>query len=268
MSLSVIHSLFLPLLVLIAVPILLHLFARARPPVYPFSSVEFIRRIVRHTLRIKRPQDWLLLILRTILYAALIAVFLQPLLFLHRRFAVSHGRKNVVLLVDATASMGYMEGAQTRFALARTEASSILSALHPDDTANIVWIRARPEPVFPEMGRNHAYLQDGLRRGRITEEAGDIPGALQAAAELLQGQDGRREIVVVSDFQKSAWSSVASRLHRESISSWLKSEPARAITMRSPGWKSGRPCRWSAKKWRSIARSPITLRNPASPRCS
>ncbi|MBI2442132.1 MAG: VWA domain-containing protein [Lentisphaerae bacterium] len=197
-----------PFLILLAVPLLMHLFARTRPPVYVFSSIEFIRRIVRFTLRIKRPKDWLLLLLRTLLFAAMILLFLRPVLFADRNLADPFGQKNLVLVVDATASMAYPDGAQTRFAAACAEASAILSGLTSRDTANIVWLKSAPEPVFPEMSANFTYLQDALRRRTVTVEAGAIANALALAASLLEGQKGRREICVLSDFQQSAWNDV------------------------------------------------------------
>ena len=81
-----------PFLALVLVPLLLHLFARSKPPQYRFSSLEFILRIIRQTVRIKRPQDWLLLLIRTLLFAAIILLFLQPLFFSKRRLSRSEIR--------------------------------------------------------------------------------------------------------------------------------------------------------------------------------
>ncbi len=197
-----------PFLLLLAVPLALHLFARSRPPVYFFSSVEFIRRIVRSTLRIKRPKDWLLLLLRTLIFAAVILLFLRPVYFAQRKLAGPFQKRHVAIVVDATASMAYPDGAQTRFATACAEAAAILSGLSARDTANLVWLSANPESVFPEMGVNFGFLQEVLRQRTVTVEAGAIDKTLSLAVNLLEGQEGRREICVISDFQKSAWESV------------------------------------------------------------
>lgn len=194
-----------PFLALVLVPLLLHLFARSKPPSYRFSSIEFILRIIRQTIRVKRPQDWLLLLIRSLLFAAVVLLFLQPLFFSKRRLSGPFERKNVVLLVDATASMGYTEGSQTRFASACAHASEILSGLSARDAANIVWLRARPESVFPDMGVNFTYLRTALRQARVTTEAGNPNEALRLAIRLLEGTEGRREICILSDFQKSIW---------------------------------------------------------------
>lgn len=194
-----------PLAFLVALPLLLHLFARTRPPLYNFSSLEFILRIIRQTNRIKKPQDLLLLIIRTLIFAAIILLFLQPLFFSKKRLSSPFERKNVVLVVDATASMAYSEGAQTRFASACAEASAILAKLSARDTANIVWIRSAPASVFPEMGVNFSHLQSELRRAQVTLEAGEAGEAVRLALRLLESVEGKREICVISDFQKTGW---------------------------------------------------------------
>lgn len=197
-----------PFLFLVTVPLILHLFARSRPPAYKFSSVEFILRIIRSTMRVKRPQDWILLLIRTLLFAALVFLFLRPLFFSKRSFAGLFQRKNVVLIIDSTASMSYADGAQTRFSAACAEASEILSGLSARDTANIVWLDSSPHAVFPEMGANIGYLQTELRKARVTSEAGNIGNAIAAAADMLEGIEGRHEVCILSDFQRTAWENI------------------------------------------------------------
>lgn len=193
-----------PFVAAIAVPVLVHLFARARPPVYPFSSLRFLRHVTREQHRVRKPREWLVLALRTLLVAALLAAFLQPLWFGGRPSPAGAGR-NLVLIVDATASMACRDGAQSRFAAACGEAADVLSGLTTRDRADLVWLRSPPQAVFPRLGVNHGFLRDSLRQGRVTSEAGDPAAALRLAADLLAGAEGRREICIVSDFQRTTW---------------------------------------------------------------
>ena len=202
-------------LALAAVPLLLHLFARARPPSYRFSSVEFIRRILRKTTRIRRPKDWILLALRTALFAAVLLLFLDPVAFFQGRLGGASGRRSVVVVVDSSASMACLEGGQTRFAAACAQASDILAGLSVRDTANLVWLNASPAAVFPEMGVNAAYLRALLRRATVTQEAGNASEALRVAAEQLRRADGRREAYLVSDFQRTTWNGASAALPRD-----------------------------------------------------
>ncbi len=194
-----------PFALLVCVPLVLHLFARARPPSYVFSSIEFIQRIVRKTIRLKKPQSWLVLLLRTLIFAGLVAMFLQPVFFGKNRLAGHFQKKNVVILVDASASMACMEGSQTRFATACGKASEVLSSLSESDSANIIWMRTPSRPEFPSLGVNHVHLQTVLRKASVSTEAADIHGAMVMALDMLKDPDAAREIYVISDFQKTAW---------------------------------------------------------------
>lgn len=205
MNLVLNNAALLPWLLLAAIPLLLHLFARSRPPAYSFSSTAFIARLKREATRIKRPHDWLLLLLRTLLFLVLAGVFLQPLLFGKRPPAGRFEQHNIVLIVDATASMAYADGAQSRFVAACAEAAAALSALGAGDQGNVIWLKHTPEAVLPELSGNTAYLRDALRQAHVSAGGGDPEQAIALATTLLAGAEGRREICIVSDFQKTGW---------------------------------------------------------------
>jgi hypothetical protein len=193
------------LLALAILPPLIHLVAHRRPQNYTFPPAIFLRNVVRHAVRARRPREWLLLALRTLLFLALILLILKPLYYPQAAEAAPGQRRNVVVVVDASASMAWNEGAQTRFAAACAEAAQILSDLRSGDLANVVWMRAEPETAFPDLSPNHGQLRDLLRRAQVTSETGDAPAALRLAARQLEGHDGTAEICVVSDFQTTNW---------------------------------------------------------------
>ncbi len=195
-----------PLLALPLLPLLIHLFARARPPVRRFSSILFLQRIVRTTQRIRRPRDWLLWLIRTALVLLLAAVFLRPVWFGGGALAAPGETRTVVVIVDASASMAAQDGARSRFAAACAEASDILAGLADGDRAALIWLRTTPLAVLPEPGVNIRFLRDALRQARVTSEAGRPSEALALAAAMLRDAEGVREIHIVSDFQASNWS--------------------------------------------------------------
>ena len=124
MSLLFQHPALLGLLALAGLPVLVHLLSRARPPVYRFSNIDFLRRVLRRTARIRRPQDWLLLLLRTLALLAIAAAFASP--FLISKSASLPGEKStVILLVDRSASMAAREGVGSRFDAACAQADAI-----------------------------------------------------------------------------------------------------------------------------------------------
>ncbi|MEI6148338.1 MAG: BatA and WFA domain-containing protein [bacterium] len=214
MSVLFLNAVLWPLAILVAVPLIVHLFARARPPIVDFSSVEFILRALRFTQRVRKPKDWLLLVLRTAAVAAVILLFLRPMLFSHGGGGLFE-RRNVVVILDASASMGWSDGSQTRFAVACAEASEILAGLSSRDAADVILAGVEPHAVFPALGGNIGYLQGEIRRARLTSEGLDPGAALRLAVRLLNGAEGRKEICIVSDFQASNWRGVKPRLPRD-----------------------------------------------------
>jgi hypothetical protein len=200
---------------LVAVPLLVHLLARAKPPKYLFSATAFVRKVVQQTVRIKRPKDRLLLLCRTLLFAALCLMFLRPVVFFKDRVPGSHGPKSVVLVIDRSASMAWSEGGRTRFAAACDEADTVLARLSSQDKANIVWIDREPDAVFPEMGANIDYLRQRLREARCTNEFGHAQNAVELALSQLGSVSGVRELVLVSDFQASQWKDIALEVPEE-----------------------------------------------------
>lgn len=205
MNLSLANPALLPLAALVALPVLIHLFARSRPRSMPFSSIRFIEEIVRKTSRIQHPRSWLILILRTLFFAALIGVFLKPLLLSSHPLSGDGERKNVVILIDASASMAAVEGSRTRFAAACARASEILSGLGSADLANIIWIRGSATPELPTLAVNKEALQQALQSANVSLETADLSGAFHRAEALLRGTRGSQEVHVLSDFQTANW---------------------------------------------------------------
>ena len=192
------------LLPLAVVPLLAHLFSRTRPRTRDFPSLRLLREAMRRVTRVRRPRDRWLLVLRTLAILGLIAAFLQP--WLISRFGGKAGAaRTVIIIVDATASMGFADGTRTRLAQATAAAEDVLGTLPNSSHANIVWLRAHPEPALPEPGPNLDFLRQELRKVTVHAEPGDLPGALNLALKQLAAAEGEREVIICSDFQAAAW---------------------------------------------------------------
>ncbi len=192
-----------PLLALAGLPLLVHLLARTRPPVYRFSNLEFLQRVVRRTARFRRPKDWLLLAMRTLAIAALAAAFLGPLL-LSKTGPLPGEKRTLILLVDRSASMAARDGATTRFEAAVLAARDALDSLRPD-AANLIWIDAEPAAVFPEPAPNRSFLAESLQQAGARPQPGALARAWDLALRQCAVGSGRKDLVVISDFQASAW---------------------------------------------------------------
>ena len=93
----------------IAIPVIIHLINRERKVVVEFPSLMFLQRIPYRSVRRQKLRHILLLMLRCLAIALLVAAFARP--FFSRRVAAiaTTGAREVVILLDRSASMGYAD---------------------------------------------------------------------------------------------------------------------------------------------------------------
>ncbi|MGJ8657429.1 MAG: vWA domain-containing protein [Akkermansiaceae bacterium] len=192
------------LLALAIIPFLVHLLAKSRPPEHKFSDITFLKNIIKKSSRYRKPKDRLVLILRTLAAAALIFAFLQPLLVSKAAHSLANTDKTTIFIIDQSASMAASESSTTRFSTACNEAAAIISKTNPD-AANIIWINATPDGIFPAPGPNLDFLIQKLQQTEHTPEQGAITPAIKLAIDQLKNVTGNREIILISDFQKLPW---------------------------------------------------------------
>ena len=125
---------FLAGLAAIAVPVLIHLIHRERKAVIEFPSFMFLERIPYRSVRRQKIRHLLLLILRCLAIALVVAAFARP--FFERRHTpiTGKGAREVVILLDRSSSMGYAD----RWTKARDAAKSAVRGLGSTDRATLV----------------------------------------------------------------------------------------------------------------------------------
>src|SRR5262245_31242348 len=100
---------FLAGLAAIAVPILVHLIQRERKHVVHFPSLMFVQRIPYQSVRRRKIRHWFLLLMRAAALALIAFAFARPFLPESAAAAVAAigGNREIVVLLDRSASMGY-----------------------------------------------------------------------------------------------------------------------------------------------------------------
>jgi hypothetical protein len=192
---------FLAALAAIAVPIALHLINRERKVVVEFPSLMFLQRIPYRSVRRQKIRHLLLLILRCLAIALLVAAFARP--FFERRAAAAGGRgaRDVVILLDHSASMGYGD----RWTRARDAAKKVVSGLAPADRATLV-LFANDAAVASEPMAPADRLVAAINAAKLTPEATRFAPALKLSSQLVGASAlPQREVVLISDYQKIGW---------------------------------------------------------------
>lgn len=195
----------------IGVPILIHLLTRRTPRDMVFPTLQFIRSAKANQSSIHRLRHILLLLVRTALLLLILLAFLKPILMRGAGFASKDDKagKSAVILMDASASMGYSRGAVTSFSQAKVAALEILDHHNAKDHVNLILMGAVPQSSFDSLSENLFPLRMDVRDARLTEEHADINAGLAEAVRQIDSLPAaRKEIYLISDFQRSNWSSV------------------------------------------------------------
>ncbi|MBW3541206.1 MAG: BatA domain-containing protein [Planctomycetes bacterium] len=190
-------------------PLAIHLLTRPRPVRMPLSTLRFVREAIRQRRARHRLRDMLVLALRTLAVLLLAGAVARPLVGTQRSAAAPE--ENVervrVVILDVSQSMAARERGVEVFERARPLAADEL-AYQPGLKANLILAAAQPVALFAEPSTNFAALREELAGAHPRPERSNVPAALTAAAEMLDRGDRpgvRRELVIVSDFQRSDW---------------------------------------------------------------
>jgi Ca-activated chloride channel homolog len=104
---------------------------------------------------------------------------------------------DIVLVLDASASMRTLSKGEERFARAREMALDLIERLHPNSEMAIIYANARPALKAP-FTSDRLLLKQALEGLTATDEPGDLTKAVQLGRSLL-GRDRTGEVLVLSD---------------------------------------------------------------------
>src|SRR5436305_13986472 len=124
---------FLAGLAAVAVPVLIHLINRERKVVVEFPSLMFLQRIPYRSVRRQKLRHLLLLVLRRITLALLVAAFARPFFDKRHTPISTTGSREVVILLDRSSSMGYAD----RWTKAKDAAKKVVNGLAVGDHATL-----------------------------------------------------------------------------------------------------------------------------------
>lgn len=199
---SFLAPLFFVALAGLAIPVLLHLTQREKKQIQRFPSLMFVRKIPYQSVRRRKIQNWLLLLVRLAALALIILAFARP--FLSRPDAPivpGQGAREVVVLLDTSYSMGFGD----RWQQARAAAADAVQGLGASDRGSVVLFSSAADILVRSSGERErlAAAVSGATPGAgATRYA---PALKVAGSILAESTLPRREVILVSDFQRGGW---------------------------------------------------------------
>ncbi|MEO8071530.1 MAG: BatA and WFA domain-containing protein, partial [Acidobacteriota bacterium] len=187
----------------VAVPIFVHLIQRERKDVIEFPSLMFLRKIPYQSVERRRVHNWWLLLLRMAAMALIVAGFSRPFLTQDPVAAAAAitGAREVVILLDRSASMGYGD----HWAKAQAEARKVADGLSGEDRATLVLFDRGVEEAVRATS-DSGRLDAAIGQATVSSNSTQYAAALRWTQSFLSRSDRpRREAYLISDFQKSGW---------------------------------------------------------------
>ncbi len=193
---------FLAGLLAIGIPIAIHLINRERKVVVRFPSLMFLNKIPYRSVRRQKLRHLLLLAMRCLALALLVAAFSRPFFQRHKAGGSSLlGARERVILVDRSYSMGYSDHWKRALDAARTTAKD----LSGNDRATIVFFANDPVAATEPTG-SPQRIERAIATAKLSSEGTRYEPALKLAAQILSASNlPRKEVVMISDFQRVAW---------------------------------------------------------------
>jgi aerotolerance regulator-like protein len=181
-----------------AIPILLHLLARREPPTVVFPAVRYLVTTTREHQRRLKLQNWLLLLLRTLLIATVVLAAAGPTVPLSG--VPGHAPSALVLIVDNSPSSGAVMDGSPQLRQLVAAARQVLARATPEDA---LWLITADG--IPRRG-DRATLGQVLDGLAISPRRLELGSALSLAGEVLAPEPRPGEIVLLTDLQASAMS--------------------------------------------------------------
>ncbi len=199
---SFLAPLFFVALAGLAIPVLLHLTQREKKQVQRFPSLMFVRRIPYQSVRRRKIQNWLLLLVRMAALALIVLAFARP--FLSRPDAPlvpGQGAREVVVLLDTSYSMGFGD----RWGRAQAAAAQAVQGLGSSDRGSVVLFSSSAD-ILVRSSAERERLASAVAGAKPGAGSTRYAPALKVAGSILaESQLPRREVVLVSDLQRGGW---------------------------------------------------------------
>jgi hypothetical protein len=187
----------------VAIPIYIHLTHREKKEVVDFPSLMFLRRIPFRSVRRQKLRHLFLFALRCLAIVLIALAFARP--FFEQPSAAASsplGPREVVFLIDNSYSMGY----QDRIAAAKAEVSARIASLGPEDRGSIVVFSDRAE-ILNEPSSDKAALEALVAAIGLSSRPTRFGPGLKLAKKVVEDSElPRREVVLISDFQRIGFS--------------------------------------------------------------
>jgi hypothetical protein len=193
---------FLPL---VAIPVVLHLLTLYRLKTVDLSTFRFLFDSYVQQRRRMKFIEALIATLRTLFLLFLVFVICRPVVRHWDALFGSGSQREVVLLVDCSASMNATAGGVSAISQAKQAAIEVAERLRPDDRVTLYRLAAKPEEVFSRFSSDAESIRESIENLTVSASRANLFAGL---SELF-GPESRQlvdpVIYLFTDRQANSW---------------------------------------------------------------
>lgn len=202
----------------LAIPILIHLVRREKSEIILFSSLMFLLKVPKRSIRQQKIKNLLLMALRLLILALLVGAFARPYLTQPATPAANTSQnRGIVMLLDNSYSMQY----GNNFTRLKTEANNRINGMGAGDRMILIAFSDRAALLASPTSDKNALKAAVDALEPSFNETRFYDAFTLADRALSEFGPEQKQLIVISDFQRNGWN----RSSRESvISSDVKTE--------------------------------------------
>ncbi len=188
-------------LIAAGIPLLLHLISSVRAREEQFPTLRFLRLSMEKTARRRKLQNWLLLLLRSLLLAVLAMAVAEPILRTQTGWLGPEDQVAVLILDDSYSMAAGAKGNPTRFSRAKTDAADLLSGDNKPAQATLTTTTSQlaTAPLTTQLDA----LRKSVASARVGYGDSSLSQKFAQAVEILNGQSNPSRVVYIfSDLQR------------------------------------------------------------------
>lgn len=194
-----------------SVPLFLHLMQNRRKVTMTFPTLRFLKLAEKRSSSKVRLENLLLWLLRTLIMGLIGVAFAMPVLRKSAFAWSGEAQRDVAIVIDASASMGYRKSDKTVWDDALESAAAVIEGLGEKDRVCIYLASQQPEAVVVEPIADKKEVLTRLKNLTLGSTTSQIGPALEEAVKALKKSDENREmeIHILTDNQAVPWQAMS-----------------------------------------------------------
>jgi len=206
-------------LIAATIPLLIHFLNRSKSKNIPFSTLVFLKELQQQKIRRVKLKQLILLIIRTLILILLVLAFARPSIrgTLSGRL-VLNAKTSAVIILDNSYSMSCRQDNQNLFIIAKATAERIIDQMRPGDDVYLFTSTDSSQEESRRVYHDFNILKKAIENKTIDFHPTNLTASIKMAHDVLKKSNNiNKEIYIISDLQKIAFTRDSSRIIDENI---------------------------------------------------